>query len=153
TRVRVAQKVAALAERLGLSSLARLPEDKEFLRQLVFSQYQEMRSPDVLLEYFRARKNVGFFGAFTDRDLMVNVLKGTWPLGEESLLREASAIARGKFNLLGFSELDFGIPVEWNYEPLSGKRPPMMHWSQISELDAEESADKKIIWELNRHQH
>ena len=59
----------------------------------------------------------------------------------------------GKFDLLGFLNLDFGTAVDWHFEPISGKHSPLKHWKQFDELDTDETGDKKVIWELNRHQH
>ncbi len=55
--------------------------------------------------------------------------------------------------MLGYKNLDFGAEVDWHLEPLSGKQSPLKHWKQFDELSSEETGDKKIVWELNRHQH
>jgi hypothetical protein len=36
---------------------------------------------------------------------------------------------------------------------VSGKRSPLVHWSSIGELNSDLTGDKRIIWELNRHQY
>lgn len=63
------------------------------------------------------------------------------------------SIANGLFNFLGFEGLDFGSPPDWHYEPISGKRSPRVHWSLIDEINPAETGDKKIVWEVNRHQY
>src|SRR6202007_1994967 len=35
----------------------------------------------------------------------------------------------------------------------SGKRARLEHWSRLNYLDPEMIGDKKIVWELNRHQY
>src|SRR5262249_32284237 len=40
-----------------------------------------------------------------------------------------------------------------HFEPVSRKRIPLQHWSKLDYLDVEIAGDKKIIWELNRHQY
>jgi hypothetical protein len=55
--------------------------------------------------------------------------------------------------LLGYANLDFGTPVNWHFEPLRRRHLPLKHWKQFDELDTTETGDKKIVWELNRHQH
>jgi hypothetical protein len=37
-------------------------------------------------------------------------------------------------------------------EPTTGKRTPLLHWSQIDFLNPDVAGDKKFTWELNRHQ-
>ena len=71
----------------------------------------------------------------------------------KNILEKADNIVEGKFDLLGFEQLDFGKEVDWHLEPISGKRSPLKHWKQFDELDTNETGDKKIVWELNRHQH
>ena len=41
----------------------------------------------------------------------------------------------------------------WHFEPVSRKSSPQVHWSRIDETDVEQTGDKKIVWELNRHQY
>jgi len=67
------------------------------------------------------------------------------------LLAAARRFAEGRFDLLGYVELDFGGPIDWHLDPVSGRRAPLRHWSRIDPLDAE-IGDPKVIWELNRHQ-
>ena len=71
----------------------------------------------------------------------------------ENVLETADNLVEGKFDLLGYKQLDFGEEVDWHFEPIAGKRSPLKHWKQFDELDARETGDKKIVWELNRHQH
>lgn len=59
----------------------------------------------------------------------------------------------GRFDLLGMRDLQFGTPIDWHLEPTSGKRSPRIHWKALDNLDDELTGDKKVVWELNRHQH
>jgi hypothetical protein len=151
-RVRGAQVLAARAERFGVG--ARLPTDAELARLL----HAAPRGPagadaSALLAHFR-RAPRAFFRAFEDPSATRAALASRFARGAESgLLERASRLARGRFDLLGLKDLSFGDPLDWNFEPVAGKRAPMSHWSRIGELDAELTGDKKIIWELNRHQH
>lgn len=70
----------------------------------------------------------------------------------KAIINRAERILSGKFDLLGFTGLKFGNPVDWHLEPVSGKRTPLVHWSKINFLNPEVAGDKKITWELNRHQ-
>jgi hypothetical protein len=68
------------------------------------------------------------------------------------LVERATAIVEGRFDLLGYQQLEFGQPIDWHWDPVSGGRAPLVHWSRIDALDAAAIGDSKVIWELNRHQ-
>ncbi|MBX3297022.1 MAG: alginate lyase family protein [Acidobacteria bacterium] len=75
-------------------------------------------------------------------------------LESETIIRTADRILNGRFDLLGYEALDFGTPVpDWHFDPVSGRRSPLVHWTRIDEIDAGSTGDKKVIWELNRHQY
>ena len=66
---------------------------------------------------------------------------------------EASGVSRpGYFELLGYGSLNFGDPVDWHLEATTGKRCPMLPWKQLDNLDSSLTGEKKVVWELNRHQ-
>src|SRR5829696_921110 len=141
-RVRAAQKVAAFSERRGWSDLVKLPSDHVFAG-----------AAHDLLEHFRSRAEPSFFASFKNPEQTVTEFKLRWPETAQRLVEKADRICEGKFDLLGFKNLDFGNPIDWHFEPLSGKRIPLQHWSKLDYLDVEVAGDKKIIWELNRHQY
>ncbi len=128
-RVRASQRVAAFSERRGWSSLVKLPKSL----------------PNVELDPSR------FFAGFQDVKKSVFELKSRWPT--HTIIEQADRICEGKFDLLGFKDLSFGNPIDWHLEPISGKRIPLSHWSKLDYLDAGVAGDKKIVWELNRHQY
>src|SRR5687767_2350960 len=130
-RVRASQRVAAFSERRGWSSLVKLPD----------------RLPNADLETSR------FFGGFENLEKAVAEIKSRWPETARRIVEQADRICAGKFDLLGFRELSFGDPIDWHFEPVSGKRIPLQHWSKLDYLDADVAGDKKITWELNRHQY
>lgn len=72
---------------------------------------------------------------------------------EEQLRRLADGAATGRFSFLGMQELSFGWPIDWHLEPLSGRRSPLVAWKRLDSLDPSLTGDRKIVWELNRHQH
>lgn len=150
-RVRISQLLSALAERRGWSGLTKVPTDRTLIGML----HQEFAgvSPENLFRRFRTRSEPRFFAAFTDRESTIQELQRRWPEAESDIVRRANAIVDGKFDLLGFRNLDFGNPIDWHREPVSGKRAPSIHWSRLNFLNAELAGDKKIVWELNRHQY
>src|SRR5688572_10661421 len=130
-RVRAAQRVAAFSERRGWSSLVKLPEN---VPHTDFS-------------------NERFFAGFQNLKQSASLLKSRWPDTAEQIVAQANRICDGRFDLLGLRNLSFGEPIDWHLEPVSGKRIPLEHWSKLDYLDAGVAGDKKITWELNRHQY
>lgn len=78
---------------------------------------------------------------------------GHWPEDAEALVERATEIVQGRFSLLGYEGLQFGVPPDWRLDPVSGRRAPVGHWSTIPYLDATVVGDHKVIWELNRQQY
>src|SRR5690348_6606887 len=140
-RVRAAQQVSAFSERRGWSTPAKLPGDDV-----------STASGD-LLEHFRTRSTPSFFTSLQSPQDTAAAFKSRRPESAWTLIDKAELIVAGKFDLLGFKDLSFGDPIDWQFEPVSGKRLPLLHWSKLDYLDAELAGDKKIIWELNRHQY
>ena len=149
-RVRAAQRFAALSERRGWSSLAKLPTDTAFASLLTAPNGETNYD---LLETFRSRSGRAFFPSLKEPEKTAAALKSRWPTTAQDLIDKADRICDGKFDLLGFSNLIFGDPIDWHFEPIAGKRLPLVHWSRLDYLDVEIAGDKKIIWELNRHQY
>lgn len=154
-RVRLGQALAAYGERAGWLAHARLPDDATFFGLLDGSRIGGTElSAEGLLGHFRTRKVPRFFPAFDNpRQTMQALRHVAGPHGERQVIEAARRICAGRFDLLGLRDLDFGVPVDWHLEPVSGKRAPLVHWSRIDFLNGARVGDKKIVWELNRHQH
>ena len=135
-RERAAQKVSALSERHGLSDLAKLPSDARFAALLKS-------------DFIGSKSESSFFPSQN----IIPAFKSRWPEMAQRIVERANRIAQGKFDLLGFKNLDFGDPIDWHLEPTSNKRIPLVHWSKLDYLDADVAGDKKVTWELNRHQY
>jgi uncharacterized heparinase superfamily protein len=71
---------------------------------------------------------------------------------KQDLVQRASEILTGRFDLLGYERLEFGRPIDWHLDPVSGRRAPLIHWSRVRPLDPQSVGDSKVVWELNRHQ-
>lgn len=130
-RVRASQRMAAFGERRGWSSLVKLPDTV----------------PNTDLKASR------FFHGFENLEKSVAELRSRWPETAQRIVEQADRICEGRFDLLGFTNVSFGDPIDWHFEPFSGKRVPLLHWSKLDYLDAGVAGDKKIVWELNRHQY
>lgn len=137
-RVRGSQSLAAFAERKNWSSQSQLPAD------------------DAIRELFDRDKfgeRAGFFASFDHPDATIDELRRRWPNAAAEIVERADRIVAGRFDLLAFRDLSFGEPLDWHLEPVAGKRAPLVHWSRLDYLDADLFGDKKIVWELNRHQY
>lgn len=68
----------------------------------------------------------------------------------KTLIKIADDAANGK--ILGFSsiELDYGYPINWQFNPLTQKECDIKKkWYQIPDFDSEQG-DIKVIWEISR---
>lgn|GEM_PF-57987 len=150
-RERLSQAIHVYLERKGWSSLTKLPTDQE-LRAL-FTRSVGVESASDFLQHFRMRSSPAFFTSFNKPEAVTAELRRRWPGAELQIIAQANCIVAGRFDLLGFKDLSFGNPINWQLEPVSGKSAPAIHWSCIDYLNADIVGDKKITWELNRHQH
>ncbi|HKR61721.1 MAG TPA: alginate lyase family protein [Pyrinomonadaceae bacterium] len=153
-RVRGLQLLNARAERYGVSNLNRVPTDAKFSSLLRSAPAATPTFPDRLLEDFRSRSSPAFFSTFRNPEESKRTLRQRFAARNEALLLErASRILAGRFDLLGLKDLNFRQPIDWHLEPLAGISSPLVHWSEIDYLDSNLAGDKKITWELNRHQY
>jgi hypothetical protein len=74
------------------------------------------------------------------------------PDHRDAVLSSASGTLQNRFDLLGYHTLWFGDPIDWHLDPVSSRRAPRVHWTQLNPLDPAEVGDSKVVWELNRHQ-
>lgn len=98
-----------------------------------------------------------FFFPHYSVDSILALIRERLPGRAEEIIREAEQICQGRFDLLGYSELDCratpGGGIDWHLDAVHGKRPPKKAFYRVRYLDYDECGDSKIIWELNRHQH
>ena len=106
---------------------------------------------EMLLERFRQAGTAGFFDGATSPETP-GLVPAQGPGGRHDVIATAEAICERRFDLLGYRGLWFGDPVDWHLDPTSGRRAPLVHWSQLNPLDADQVGDSKVVWELNRHQ-
>jgi Heparinase II/III-like protein/Heparinase II/III N-terminus len=151
-RTRSGQIFSAYAERAGFGG--KLPSDEEFIEFFDQSQFENnLSTAQKIHEKFYINSQNSFFPSFREIKKTCGFFKTVFGESAEIFVEKAERIIEGKFDLLGYENLDFGSKVDWHYEPIAGKISPRKHWKQFDELDATETGDKKIIWELNRHQH
>ncbi|HKP47801.1 MAG TPA: heparinase II/III family protein, partial [Pyrinomonadaceae bacterium] len=148
-RERTKQAVASFAERHGWSPQLRISSEKQFLASLTTN----VDSAESCFKQFRERSTTQFFPSFSTRAATLAVFRDLWPEAAPKIMLEADQICEGRFNLLGLTDLDFGQPINWRLEPISQKATELVHWSELNFLDPGVAGDKKITWELNRHQY
>jgi hypothetical protein len=105
----------------------------------------------LLLERFLEAAPARFFEGAVSPDVP-GELRRRMRGADAALVDEAESVLAGHFDLLGYRGLSFGDPIDWHLDPVSGKRAPLVHWTDVDFLDAVRVGDSKVIWELNRHQ-
>jgi Heparinase II/III N-terminus/Heparinase II/III-like protein len=146
------QRSSVIAERIGASSLIKLPSDAKFF-SLIKSAMPDVTAAG-LLTNFRSGQTPRFYRSFDDPDATVSLLRQRFLQEEAAIIKRADRIREGYFDLLGYENLFFESKIpNWHFDPISKKTSPMVHWSRIDETSSEQTGDKKIIWELNRHQY
>lgn len=152
-RTRGEQAFSVYSEQIGLSG--KMPNDGEFRQLFDSKQFANKEvTAEAAFEKFYENAEFCFFPAFRQKQATLETFRRHF--GEKSarhFIEKAEKILDGRFDLLGFLNLNFGKNVDWHFEPISKKRSPLKHWKQFDELDTSETGDKKIVWELNRHQH
>ena len=94
-----------------------------------------------------------FFFGVRDASALCALLQRTLPAQAAEIVSQAQRLCEHRFDLLGYSGLDYGSQIDWHLDVVHGKRGPRVPWFKIKYLDFDEVGDSKITWELNRHQH
>lgn len=110
-------------------------------------------SPAALLDHFRTRATPLFLPGFNDPTNQIEELqRSLFPLETSQLIESASRIARQhRWPLLGYGELDFGEPIEWRRDIVSGETWPLDYHLDVNL--ARDGSDVRVLWELNRLAH
>ncbi len=93
-----------------------------------------------------------FFGA-GEAPVLCALLQRTLPAQAAEIVSQAQLICEHRFDLLGYSGVEYGNEIDWHLDVVHGKRGPHAPWFKIKYLDFDVVGDSKITWELNRHQH
>lgn len=94
-----------------------------------------------------------FFLSFNEPQKSIPEFQRAFASSGEKFIAQAENLIEGRIDLLGLKNLYVGREIDWHLEPLSSKRSPLKHWKNFDDLDSSETGNKKVIWELNRHQH
>ncbi len=150
-RVRGRQELAKLNERILGAGSAEMT-DAALLREIHPASRNGNGEGSAMLILERIR-SAPFFPSLYHREEASAIIKQRFPAERLALLDRAEQAISGRFDLLGFSNLSFGDPIDWRFDPTTDKRTPLVHWSKIDYLDPSVAGDKKVTWELNRHAH
>jgi hypothetical protein len=99
------------------------------------------------------KSNGHFFFRPGQLPVLCDLLQQRFPAQVQDIVARAEQISAHRFDLLGYSGLDYGSEINWHLDAVHGKRGPKKSWYKVNYLDFEEVGDSKITWELNRHQH
>lgn len=151
-RTRGVQAVSAYREQ---KRVPHVPDDAKFLSLIDAAQFGKRPIiAESLWQRFFKHGERSFFPSLTGASLVGRHFRQVF--GEAAAKRfveSAEEILLGRIDLLGFKGLYVGTDIDWHREPISAKRSPLTHWKDFDDLDTSETGNKKIIWELNRHQH
>lgn len=124
-----------------------------FLEQIVPPRLSNSSSIATAIEGWGTEPEGPFLPAPEDWIDRATWISEHWSDDTSTLVAQAERIRAGTFDLLGFQDLSFGDPIQWNLDPLLGRTAPVVHWSRVPYLDPRVVGDHKVVWELNRHQH
>jgi hypothetical protein len=99
------------------------------------------------------QKRGNFFFGPGDVNSRLELLRQRLPDQVQSIRQQADKILEHRFDLLGYSNLAYGSPIDWHLDLVHTKQAPRKMFYNVGYLNFEEVGDSKIIWELNRHQH
>jgi hypothetical protein len=98
-------------------------------------------------------KASNFFFSADTVDEILTLLRHRAAGQVEEIVNRAESICRHRFDLLGYENLDYGNPIDWQLDAVHGKIAPRKLSHKVRYLDFAEVGDSKVTWELNRHQH
>ena len=148
------QAVSAYTEKLGFRKNSLSDEDllKAVTRE-AFSPSIRL-SPRAIFERFYLDSKKKFFPGFLSLRETSSLYHDLFGVDTAaSVVVAADKIVDGRFDLLGYLNLEFGKIPDWHYEPLTDKNIPVEHWKEYDEANLGDYGDLKVVWELNRHQY
>jgi hypothetical protein len=150
------QEFAKLGERALRAGMAEMSDDA-LRRELAPWALSSNGAATSIAERIRASALAGsqahWFPSFASRHGIVETMRSRFAVERRAIINRADRACRGRFDLLGLTDLSFGEPIDWHLEATSGKRTGLDHWSRMTELGPEVAGDDKVTCELNRHQH
>lgn len=127
--------------------------DPELLRLIAcFQSDRNVRTGKQLKQRFQELAAQRFFSGAGEIGIEL-AIGADHPRTRAQIIASADAVCAEKFAILGYGDLAFGSPPNWQCEPVAGvEATPSLHWSKIKPLMKNQVGDSKVVWELNRHQ-
>src|SRR5262245_52630475 len=101
-----------------------------------------------LRDALRTRFYLGVFAG--DRAGARSALPAGWV---DSAVSEADRLCRHRVEVLGHGEHDLGQVIDWNRDPVTGRRWEPKYWTDYDPVGDCGRGDVKRVHEINRHQH
>ncbi|MEO7971051.1 MAG: alginate lyase family protein [bacterium] len=115
-------------------------------------EFQKLSSSD-LLKHFRTRDTPRFLPGFEVADAVAVEMRNKFPDDARQVIDAAWRITKQqRWPLLGFGLQDFGNPINWLRDPLSGRSWPLEYHADTL-LWRNDGSDIRVLWELNRLGH
>jgi hypothetical protein len=109
-----------------------------------FGKTDDILNPQPLGQFFFPSKEV---------PVLCEQLKRVFPEQAADIVQHADKLCKHRFDLLGYSDLDYGVNIDWHLDIVHQKSAPRKPWFKIEYLNFGQVGDAKITWELNRHQY
>jgi hypothetical protein len=115
-------------------------------------EFQKLSSSE-LLEHFQTRVEPRFLPGFEMADAVAAETRAIFPNDTHQVIEAArQTTEEQRWALLGFGLKDFGNPVNWQCDPLSGRTWPIEYHADMT-LWHNNGSDIRVLWELNRLAH
>jgi hypothetical protein len=152
-KVRTQQEIAKLAGRLFITRAGEMSDGalyREFRNEA--SNGTSESAIEMLLKRLRTGSHL-LLSPLAERRRIVELMNRRFNSVRNAIIASSDKAIAGKFDLLGFTDLDFGNPIDWHLDPTSGARAPHIHWSRIDPVTPAGKYDLKVVWEINRTAH
>ena len=101
----------------------------------------------------KSMRTGNFFFTAEELNGIGETLRIRWPETAADIVRRAELACEHRFDLLGYTNLDYGRDMDWHLDIVHGKRAPRIPFYKVPYLNFDVVGDSKVTWELNRHQH
>jgi hypothetical protein len=105
------------------------------------------------IQYAASAQPGKFFFRSDHVENLLQLVRDRLPEQAGKIIERAEKICSHRFDLLGYTDLDYGQPINWHLDAVHQKNAPWKAFHRIKYLDFAEVGDSKVTWELNRHQH
>ncbi len=147
------QEFVKLADRFLIASAGEMSDEALYHE---FTTTMRNGSGEGTAEMQRDRLRTGngpFLPPLAEREAIVEMMEHRFPDEREAIVASAEKAVDGRLDLLGFTDLDFGKPIDWHLNPLTGDLAPLIHWSKIDPVAPIGKGDLKVFWEVQRNMH